>query len=232
MKVLLALVLATAPTAMAGVWVEYEPPEGGGVNAWIGGLAVNQAGLGYATCPRTGGGDFLKLENGEWQLLGQPPVFPVHLSITADGTLYAMDSHGSGNIWRYSATGCWACVLTPGGVGAVKFKGVAGVGPDEFWALGSNRDARAIVAYYRNGGVAQIYDLGRYRTDPNLSTLGHIVAPRAENPGAEAYVALQTLENEIWPAKWVLAVLKPDGRYSFYPIPRGDEEFHVEGLVA
>jgi hypothetical protein len=232
LKVVLTVVLGAAATVMAGEWVEYEPPPPVSLNIRVHNLAVNQAGLGYATC--AGGGvpaEFLKLEDGEWQSLAQPPVMPVHLSITRDGTLYALDSYGSGNIWRYSVAGCWTRVLTPGGVGLVKFKRVAGVGPDEFWALGSSPDAHAVVAYYRDGGVARLYDLGRYRTDPHLSTLGHIVVPRVENPGAEAYVAFQMNENEMWPSKWVLAVLKPEGGYSFYPIPRG-EGYHVEGFVA
>jgi hypothetical protein len=234
-KKIIPIVLAAAFPALssAGQWSEYPitlPTRYETIRA----MAVNYAGIGYAT---VGGqyefnGPLLKLENGEWQPLEPPPVDMAYLSITPEGTLYAIDNYGSGNVWRYSSAGRhWNCVLTPGAAGLVKFKRVAGVGPDEFWALGSSPDAHAIVAYYRDGGVARLYDLGRYRTDPHLSTLGHIVAPRVENPGAEAYVAFQMNENEMWPSKWVLAVLKPEGGYSFYPIPRG-EGYHVEGFVA
>jgi len=232
MKKLTALVIATVTAAFAGDWTEY-PLEIPPTITSVGRIAVNDAREGYAFTggPHSVVGPLLSLEGAGWKLLSPPPVNMAYPSLTRDGTLYAVDDASSRSLWRFLKPDVWERVATPGEIGMVKFVRVVGVGPNDFWVLGGTTDCQVVAAHYSGGGPRDIYHLGRYSSS-QLRVLGDLAVPRAENPGLEAYVALQTLENGIWPAKWVLAVLKPDGRYSFYPIPRGDEAYHVDGFVA
>jgi hypothetical protein len=222
-----------AAVMVAGAKADWERGRVPAGITYLNGVTVNNAGIGCATgTVENNMPGVIKLKAGVWRLTSAPPYVLTQSSASPDGTLYAVDMHGLGVVWRLAANGgYWNTVVTGGFIGVHKYYAVAALGPREVWAFGVDTDGLGKIAYFKNDMPDRIFNLGRVSQGSEGAAHTAIVAPRNANPSGEVYFAVNVRSTEFGKAGWYLFGLHPSGEMAHYLLPPGTG-YYCDGLAA
>ena len=213
-----------------GGWLGYPVPDG---VTYFSSVTTNNNGFGCATGAVNHSPGAVELEAGTWKIVSAPPYYMTRASVARDGTLYAIDTHGTGNIWRLAASGgYWNVVVTGGFIGVSKFYAVAAVGAREFWAFGVDNSGDGKIVHFENDMPGAIFDLGRVSVGSEGAAHTRLVLPRTANPSGEVYFAVNARSTEFGQAGWYLFVLKPSGALTYHRLPQTGTGDSCDGLAA